>query len=255
MGNENVFLSTHLWVQWAALLVLALLTYVFVEQRLVRRMVRGKHVVLPTPRRMMAYATRGPLNALVGLLVVLLSLSCVAGLVRSQNIDNQTTEEMQMQIEANERMLKAKQAAEDRHAQDDIADIPYLNRSTMLYCRNLNVTFVGDSILLAAAAPLSEVFPSAIIDGEVGRSLNYSDGVLDQLAAEGKLYDTVVLVLGTNGPFTDDQLENLLSRLGDKQVFVVNTLVPRPCQKDVNAQLEGRANPIKKDNVILIDCQ
>ena len=123
----------------------------------------------------------------------------------------------------------------------------------MLFCRDLKVTFVGDSILLGAAAPLTEVFPLATIDGKVGRQLSQSGEVIQGLIDNGGMNDIVVLVLGSNGPFTEEQLDALMKQIGDRQVYLINTKVPREWQDGVNEMLKNYADKSKKDNFHMID--
>ena len=52
--------------------------------------------------------------------------------------------------------------------------------------RQTPITFVGDSVLLASANKLREVFPNAYVDGEVGRQLYYSTPIVQKLAQQGK---------------------------------------------------------------------
>ena len=186
-------------------------------------------------------------------LVVALCVSSGVGFARAQSGDNETVAEMQAQIAANEALLAKQEALRERNEQAEIKDIPYLDRSVMLYCRELKVTFVGDSILLGAAAPLTEVFPQSYIDGKVGRQLSQSNDVVKSLIDAGNMNDIVVIVLGSNGPFTEDQLDSLMELLGDREVFLMNTKVPREWQDSVNAMLQSYADKSKKDNFHLID--
>lgn len=100
------------------------------------------------------------------------------------------------------------------------------------------VTAIGDSVLADAAPYLSQLLPGIVIDAKIGRQLIATQAVVDQLKAQGKLGDRVIIELGTNGPFTQGQLVSLLNSLGPvKQVVLVNTRVPRPWERVVNATL------------------
>lgn len=253
MGNMTPFLAAHKWIQWLILLALSVLTYVFVEQAFVSKITKGQ---LPDKRRIadfIASIASNKLHFVAVVLVVALCVSSAVGFVRADSGDNETVEEMQAQIAANEALLAKQQALDEREKLADVKDIPYLDRSVMLYCRDLKVTFVGDSILLGAAAPLTEAFPQSYIDGKVGRQLSQSNDVVQSLLDAGNMNDIVVIVLGSNGPFTEEQLDSLMSMLGDREVFLINTHVPREWQDSVNAMLEGYADKSKKDNFHLID--
>ncbi|MCL6489791.1 MAG: acetyltransferase, partial [Alicyclobacillus mali] len=58
------------------------------------------------------------------------------------------------------------------------------------------------------------------------------------LKAKGELGHIVILELGTNGPFSKQQLVSVLQSLGPVQkIILVNTRVPRPWQNAVNQTL------------------
>lgn len=253
MGNQTALLAKYKFLQWIILLLLSVGTYVLVEEGLVKRLVKGQ---LPKRQAMQDFIGTLRTNRqrlVASLMVGVLALSSCVGLIRADSGDNQTVAEMQAQIAENERILAEKEAVKERKAQSDIEDIPWLNRSVMLYCRKMDVTFIGDSILLAAAKPLSDVFPSATIDGKVGRQLYQSVDIIKGLKENDKLADVVVVVLGSNGPFTDDQLEEFMAQLKGKRVFLVNTSEPREWQDDVNKKLKAYANKSKKDKITMID--
>jgi len=108
---------------------------------------------------------------------------------------------------------------------------------------NGGITAIGDSVLLDAAPHLEKLLPGIVIDGKVGRQMYQALDVVDQLKAEGKLGDRVVIELGTNGAFSSKQLRELLSSLQDaRKIVLINTRVPRKWQDTVNSTLEEVAN-------------
>ena len=60
------------------------------------------------------------------------------------------------------------------------------------------VSFIGDSVALAADRLLRETIPDSRIDMEVSRKLEMGREVLREWQAEGSLRETVVIALGTN---------------------------------------------------------
>lgn len=253
MGGMTPFLSANKWIQWIILLALSIATYLFIEKAFVSKLTHGK---LPDMRRFRNFLASMTTNWVHFVAVVLLVALCVSsgfGFARATSGENETVAEMQAQIEANERLLAKQKALQERNAQAEIKDVDYLSRSVMLFCRDLKVTFVGDSILLGAAAPLTEVFPLATIDGKVGRQLSQSGEVIQGLIDNGGTNDIVVLVLGSNGPFTEEQLDALMKQIGDRQVYLINTKVPREWQDGVNEMLKNYADKSKKDNFHMID--
>ena len=255
MGGMNAFLSANKWVQWIILAALSVFTYLVIEQGLVAAITKGQFASLS--ERVKSVIGSVATNKASFFAVVFVAMLCVSsgfGFARAESGDNTTVTEMQAQIAENEKILAKQKALQARNEKAAIADIDYLTRSVMLYCHDLKVTFIGDSILLGAAAPLAETFPMSTIDGKVGRQLSQSAGIVQSLSDQGNLNDIVVLVLGSNGPFTEDQLDELINLIGkDRKIYLVNTKVPREWQDNVNAMLAERANKSKKDNVKLID--
>ena len=253
MGNMNSFLAAHKWIQWLILLVLSVVTYLVVEQGFVSKVTRGQLPDKARIGRWLASVATNKWHFTAVVLTVAMIVSSIFGFARATSGENETVAEMQAQIAANQELLAKQQAIKERNEQAAVQDIPYLDRSVMLFCRELPVTFIGDSILLGAAAPLTEVFPQSYIDGKVGRQLSQSADVVQSLLDAGQMYDNVVIVLGSNGPFTEEQLDSLMSMLGDRQVYLMNTKVPREWQDQVNSMLQAYADKSKKDNFHLID--
>lgn len=106
------------------------------------------------------------------------------------------------------------------------------------------ISAIGDSVMLDVAPYLSEAMPGIVIDGKIGRQLTEASGVVQQLSRNGQLGHKVILELGTNGSFTKEQLDDLLSDLKSdsvKKIIVVNTRVPRPWESVVNQALSDAA--------------
>ncbi len=104
------------------------------------------------------------------------------------------------------------------------------------------VTAIGDSIMVDAAPYLEQLLPGIAIDAKVGQQLVQVQADVAQLRAEGLIGDRVIVELGTNGPFTAQQLEDLLASLGPmRRIVLVNTRVPRPWEQPVNATIDAVA--------------
>ena len=113
------------------------------------------------------------------------------------------------------------------------------------------ITFVGDSVLLASANKLREVFPNAYVDGEVGRQLYFSTPIVQKLSQQGRLSQTVVFVLGSNGAFSAAQIDSLIQATGNREIFLVTAGYEIKWAKEVNEQLKAAAE--RYPNVHLID--
>lgn len=100
------------------------------------------------------------------------------------------------------------------------------------------VTAIGDSIMVDAAPYLQQMLPGIVIDAQVGQQLYQVQNDVAQLKADGNIGDKLILELGTNGPYSPQQLVTLLQSLGPmKRIVLVNTRVPRSWQDQVNATI------------------
>lgn len=115
------------------------------------------------------------------------------------------------------------------------------------------ITFIGDSVMLGAIPTLKEQFPKAYIDAAKSRQLYNSDSVIQELKNNEHLYSTVVLGLGTNGPFREDSGQAILNLIGnDKKIYWINVYGRYlQTQTQVNKMIETLAS--KNSNVTIID--
>ncbi|MCS4486790.1 acyltransferase family protein [Staphylococcus americanisciuri] len=111
---------------------------------------------------------------------------------------------------------------------------------------------IGDSVMVDIGDTFKEQVPNASINGLIGRQLVQAIPLVRESYPDYKdKDDVVVLELGTNGDFTEEQLDTLLDLFGKAQVYLVNTSVPRDYQAHVNELFKQAAN--KRSNVHLID--
>lgn len=114
------------------------------------------------------------------------------------------------------------------------------------------VLLIGDSVSVRAIPYFDETFPGGHIDSAVSRPLYDGVGIYDYYAGEELVGDVVVFSLGTNGPATDEQLDELIASVGsDKSIYFVNTRSPQNWVDTTNAALYNATT--RYDNVYLID--
>lgn len=87
----------------------------------------------------------------------------------------------------------------------------------------MNLTFIGDSVTLAAYDALAQQFPNAYIDAEFGRVLNGSLEVLKQLEENNQLGSVVIFSVGTNSWITEENVEELIAHCDSRPVFFMTT--------------------------------
>ena len=102
-------------------------------------------------------------------------------------------------------------------------------------------TGIGDSVLVGAGPALSARLGGGItVDAVIGRQMDEAGDVVRALDAQGLLGQVVLLHLGNNGPFTEAQIEDVLAAIGpDRQVMLVNVMVPRRWEGEVNNALDA----------------
>jgi len=143
-------------------------------------------------------------------------------------------------------------AADTTEAEQEIMTKYALTEAQLKKAESLEITAFGDSVMLDATADLQELFPQAVVDGDVGRQLYASPDLIKSLKDQGLLRNTVLVGLGTNGSFTEAQFDSFMSEIGDRNVYWVNVRVPtQRWQNEVNRMLEKMAD--KYDNMTLID--
>jgi hypothetical protein len=90
------------------------------------------------------------------------------------------------------------------------------------------VSAVGDSVMLGAIDPLQQEVPNlGLLDAQGSRQPSDAIDVLRRYGAGGHLGDAVVVHIGNNGPFTDEQFDEMMQTLaGVNKVLIVNLTVP-----------------------------
>ena len=112
---------------------------------------------------------------------------------------------------------------------------------------------VGDSVMLGALSALQEALPGCTVDAKVSRQLWDAYAVLDALEASGQLGSIVVVALGTNGPFTVEDGQGIVDRIGpDRQIYWVTAFgTSLSWQEQSNSSIRALAE--QNANVTIID--
>jgi hypothetical protein len=92
--------------------------------------------------------------------------------------------------------------------------------------------------MLDYQTPLEADVPGIDVEAAVSRQWGAGEDLLAQLKSEGRLGAEVIVALGTNGPISDTDFDNMMSTLqGASRVVFVNIHVDRPWQDPNNAVL------------------
>jgi hypothetical protein len=114
------------------------------------------------------------------------------------------------------------------------------------------VTAVGDSVMLDYQDPLQTTIPGINVEAAVSRQWSDGEQILQTLKADGQLGGDVIVGLGTNGPITDADFDNMMTILsGASRVVFVNVHVDRPWQDPNNAVLASGAT--RYPNAVVAD--
>ncbi|WP_203363555.1 acyltransferase family protein [Bacillus sp. REN10] len=114
------------------------------------------------------------------------------------------------------------------------------------------VTAIGDSVMIDVAPFLKQQFPDLVMDAKIGRQMSEGIKVAQGIKEQGLLGDAVIIGLGSNGPFAKKQLTEMVESIGsDKMIILMNTRVPRPWEREVNAGLQEVAGQFS--NATLVD--
>jgi lysophospholipase L1-like esterase len=111
---------------------------------------------------------------------------------------------------------------------------------------------VGDSVMIDYQGDLQSDIPGVNVDAAVSRQWSDGEAVLQSLKAEGQLGSYVIVGLGTNGPITPTDFDNMMAILsGATRVVFVNVHVDRDWQDPNNAVI---ANGVARyANAALVD--
>ena len=113
------------------------------------------------------------------------------------------------------------------------------------------VLAIGDSIMLDINPYLKQKYTNVTIDGKVSRQMSEAIKVAPNYSSFNEEDKAVVIELGTNGYFTEQQIDDLLNYFSKAHIYLVNTRVPRSWESRVNKALIKEAE--ERENVTLID--
>ena len=95
---------------------------------------------------------------------------------------------------------------------------------------------MGDSVMIDYQGDLQADVPDVNVYAAVSRQWSDGEAILQTLKAEGQLGSEVIVGLGTNGPITPTDFDNMMTILsGVTRVVFVNVHVDRDWQDSNNA--------------------
>lgn len=177
----------------------------------------------------------------------------------SQNtLEQQLTQnQAQIQKQKKKKNLSPKEKAQQKAVtqvesilQGNIKDLA-LSQAQKEKAQKTPLTAIGDSVLLNAAPQLQEIFPNMQCDAIVGRQITDGIRIINQMNQNGTLAKNVLFALGTNGPtYNEEDFDQMLVQLKDKNVFIVNTKSNLYWQDEVNEKLIKASEKYKNIHLI-----
>ncbi|MBS4192472.1 acetyltransferase [Bacillus sp. FJAT-49705] len=110
---------------------------------------------------------------------------------------------------------------------------------------------IGDSVLIDSASSLQKMYPNITIDAKVGRQVSQAVDLVPSYIDFNHPDKAVIIMLGTNGYFTNNQIDTLLGAFSNAHIYLVNTRVPRSWESKVNTVFSKKAQ--ENDNITLVD--
>ncbi|WP_315524118.1 acyltransferase family protein [Fusobacterium massiliense] len=111
--------------------------------------------------------------------------------------------------------------------------------------------FIGDSVMKMGEPYIKAIFENSYVDAKVSRQFVELPNILKSLKDEKKLRKKVIVHLGTNGVINKKSFDDAMEILGDREIYFINTVVPKPWEKGINKDLEEWTAEYK--NVHIID--
>ena len=110
---------------------------------------------------------------------------------------------------------------------------------------------IGDSLTVDIGEKVKEKYPGVIIDGKISRQLTAATTTAQNYTKYNSENTAVIFQLGTNGPFTEAQAEELIKLFDKSDIYFVNVKVPRAWEKTVNTALIELKE--KHQNITIVD--
>jgi lysophospholipase L1-like esterase len=114
------------------------------------------------------------------------------------------------------------------------------------------VTAIGDSVIIGAAGELEQTIDNLSIEADVGLQAPAAIDILSKRRDANQLGEVVVVHIGSNGAFSEEQFKEMMEVLADvHRVVFVNVKVPRPWEQPNNAVLADGVQ--QYSNAVLLD--
>lgn len=148
----------------------------------------------------------------------------------------------------NNKLVPSKQSKVNSNKQNSVTSNNKAASSASAYKK---ILAIGDSVMIDITPALNKKYSNIKIDGKVGRQMTEAIPLASRYARFNAPDKAVIIELGTNGYFTDKQMDKLLDSFSKSHIFLINTRVPRSWESEDNKILEEKAE--ERKNVNLVD--
>lgn len=129
---------------------------------------------------------------------------------KSRFYENENYQDLRISQENKTQILENSESENDGFSQEENLDEKI---------KNLAITAFGDSIMLGASNSLYDFFPNIYIDAKKSRSIWSIYEPLEDLVAESKLGNPLVIHLGSNGDSSQNTKDAIMELVGEREVF------------------------------------
>ena len=101
------------------------------------------------------------------------------------------------------------------------------------------ITVIGDSVMINIVPYLEDLYPNMDFYAKVGFQIHELQDMISSLRKQHKLFDFVIIELGTNGPCSKSRLIEIIDGLGPEcKIIFCSTRSPRSWVSDFNRKLD-----------------
>lgn len=138
---------------------------------------------------------------------------------------------------------------EDNFKPKDYNDFDF-TENELNYLKELNISAIGDSVIINADSYIRKFTPNFYLDGEVGRDMVSAPEVLRKVKANAGLGDLVVVALGSNGSANENDLKAVMEVADGRDVYFVNTSHTQSYMDYVNKSLKEFTDKNQKAHLV-----
>jgi peptidoglycan/LPS O-acetylase OafA/YrhL len=257
----------HVFFQLAVTCIIAELSYSYIEQPIRKLGFKGYYNYLTS--NIIKGKSKAHTNKISIIVSILLIISLAVGIscmskskpnsekvkVYSSDIntahisEHKSSNDKNMNIPAkNSKLTSSKQNSNDSNKPNSAIPSNKTASSSTPYNK---ILAIGDSVMIDITPALNKKYSNIKIDGKVGRQMTEAIPLASRYVRFNAPDKAVIIELGTNGYFTDKQLDKLLDSFSKSHIFLINTRVPRSWESKDNKILEEKAE--ERNNVNLVD--